>query len=101
MPEPMIDTDDQLKDEEDYQQRPSFGQRLSGDVPKPPVPVELDQQPTPPPQPQFNPNQIPKGVFAGVGGMSQIPTPPTTDTTGMRARQAELGEPTDPSALGP
>jgi hypothetical protein len=63
---PPIDLEDYLApDPESGEERPSFGARIAGDVPKP-IPPNVaapeDKQPAPPVQ--YDPGKVPEGIFA-------------------------------------
>jgi hypothetical protein len=63
---PPIDLEDYLApDPESGEERPTFGARIAGDVPKP-IPPNVaapeDKQPAPPVQ--YDPGKVPEGIFA-------------------------------------
>lgn len=86
---PEMPTDD------DSDARPTIGQRMAGDVPKP-APAPVDTPAPAMPQVQVDPSKLPAGILAAPTP-SQVPKPPTgannPNRIDLMRQQATLGEP--------
>lgn len=89
--------------DDDSDMRPSIGDRMAGNVPKP-APAPVDTPAPAMPQVQVDPSKLPSGIIAPPTP-DQVPKPPTgsnnPNLVDLARQQAQYGKPLDPNAVDP